>query len=250
MVVRDELVEYLAGLLGIDQFDDYAPNGLQVEGCGEVNHIVGGVTASQALIDAAVEREADALLVHHGFFWRGEKPSVVGMKRRRIQALLDVGINLLAYHLPLDAHKELGNNVQLGQRLGLKVLGSYGQPVPLALYGELEQPLSSDEFCQQIAIVLKRHPLHITTHARAISKVAWCTGAAQSYFESAATVEVDAFITGEISAQCTHIARELGIDFFGAGHHATERYGVMALGEHLSQQFGLTFEFVDIDNPV
>lgn len=250
MLTRNELVAYLAELLNIDRFDDYAPNGLQVEGRHTINKIVGGVTASQALIDAARQCEADAVLVHHGFFWKGEDPCVVGIKRRRISTLLQAGINLLAYHLPLDAHEQFGNNIQLGRRLDISVQGHFGGASALGLYGELKNALTATELSQKINTVLHRPPLHIAANDQPLRSIAWCTGAAQSYFESAVALGVDAFITGEASEQCAHIARETGVDFFAAGHHATERFGVQALGEHLAGQFGVAFEYIDIDNPI
>ena len=248
MIQRDTLVNYLADLLEVAAFDDYGPNGLQVEGCAEVKRIIGGVTACQALVDAAVEHKADALLVHHGYFWRGEDACVVGMKQRRIKALLSADINLLAYHLPLDAHDLLGNNAQLAQLLGLKAEGRFGKGI--GQYGSLSAPQTADEFSLLLADKLGRPPLHIAGQSTKIKTLAWCTGAAQGYIEQAAALGVDAFLTGEISEQTVHSARELGIHFFSAGHHATERGGIQALGAHLASQFGLEFMFVDIDNPV
>jgi dinuclear metal center YbgI/SA1388 family protein len=252
MIQRDELIRYLDELLDVGSFDDYGPNGLQVEGGATINKIVGGVTACQALVDAAVERGADALLVHHGYFWKGEDPCVVGMKQRRIKALLDGGVNLLAYHLPLDAHPELGNNAQLAELIGLRAQGGFGgtRGPSIGQYGELESPLSGDAFAEHLADKLDRMPLHIPGPAAQIRRVAWCTGAAQGYIEQAAALGVDAYLTGEVSEQTVHVAREVGIHFFGAGHHATERGGVQALGAHLAQQFAIEFEFVDIHNPV
>ena len=262
MVHMKELVNYCDDLLEVYKFSDYAPNGLQVEGKAEINKIVTGVTASQALIDAAVEARADALLVHHGFFWRGEAPNVVGVKRRRLAKLLQNNISLLAYHLPLDAHAEIGNNAQLAKVLGLRVEGRFGREAgdELAMYGQLPMPVSAAEFSQQINKALGRTPLHIKALGRTplhingesdvIKKVAWCTGAAQGYIEKAATLGVHAFISGEISESTTHFARESGVHYFAAGHHATERYGIKALGEHLVNEFGLVCDFIDIANPV
>ncbi len=248
MIQRDTLVNYLADLLEVAAFDDYGPNGLQVEGCTEVKRIIGGVTACQALVDAAVEHKADALLVHHGYFWRGEDACVVGMKQRRLKALLSADINLLAYHLPLDAHDLLGNNAQLAQLLGLKAEGRFGKGI--GQYGSLSAPQTAAEFSLLLADKLGRPPLHIAGQSTKIKTLAWCTGAAQGYIEQAVALGVDAFLTGEISEQTVHSARELGIHFFSAGHHATERGGIQALGAHLASQFGLEFVFVDIDNPV
>lgn len=254
MIQREQLLTYLQGLLAVDDFADYAPNGLQVEGRRELNKIVGGVTACQALVDAAVERDADALLVHHGYFWKGESPCVTGIKKSRLQALLAADINLLAYHLPLDAHPELGNNAQLAGLLGLQQEGTFGGErggPDIGQYGRLAEPLSIDAFTARITERLGRTPLHIAGNERCeIHTLAWCTGAAQGYLEQAAALGVDAFLSGEISEQTVHLARERGIHYFAAGHHATERGGVQALGAHLAGHFDLEFEFVDIDNPV
>ncbi|MCK4743070.1 MAG: Nif3-like dinuclear metal center hexameric protein [Sulfuriflexus sp.] len=245
---RQEIITYLETLLDVGGYRDYCPNGLQVEGRNEITHIVSGVTASQALIEAAIEQGADALLVHHGYFWKGESPTITGIKRQRIQRLLESDINLLAYHLPLDGHAELGNNVQLARVLELNIEGITGDS-GLLYHGSLKQACDGDDFAAHIESCLGRSPQHIPAD-RSIKRVAWCTGGAQSYIEEAAELGVDAFITGEISEQTVHIAREMGIHFYAAGHHATERYGVQALGTHLSAEFGLKHTFIDIDNPV
>lgn len=253
MIQRDELLTYLEEMLNVRTFADYAPNGLQVEGRSEIKKIITGVTACQALVDAAVERGADALLVHHGYFWKGEAASIVGMKKQRLSALLAADINLLAYHLPLDAHPKLGNNAQLAKLLGLQPEGSFGADgggPAIGQYGRLTPALSAGAFGDLLARKLGREALHIAGSTADIHTLAWCTGAAQSYLEQAAALSVDAFVTGEISEQTVHVARELGLHFFSAGHHATERGGVQALGTHLAAHFGLMVEFVDIDNPV
>jgi len=252
MVQRDQLIAYLDELLSVSSFSDYCPNGLQVEGRHEISVIVGGVTASQALINAAIVHGADTLLVHHGYFWKGEDPCIVGMKHRRLNSLLDAGMNLLAYHLPLDAHPELGNNAQLAELLGLKTTGSFGKGSgpDIGLVGELPKRVTGEAFAEQIAEKLGREPLHIHGGKESIHSIAWCTGAAQDYIEQAAALGVDAFLSGEISEQTVHQARELGVHFYSAGHHATERGGVMALGTHLADKFGVTFHFEDIGNPV
>ena len=255
MIQRNDLVNSLAELLNVQDFDDYCPNGLQVEGRVEISKIIGGVTASQALVDAAVAKGADAILVHHGYFWKGEDPRVVGIKHSRLKALLDAGINLLAYHLPLDAHPELGNNAQLAKLLGLKTTGSFcrGAGPDIGLVGEVDKPCTAEAFGQHLAEKLGRTPMHISTDRNKggeIRTIAWCTGAAQGFLESAATLGVDAFLSGEISEQTVHEARELGIHYFSAGHHATEKGGVMALGAYLAEHFAVDFEFVDIENPV
>ncbi|PIE83525.1 MAG: Nif3-like dinuclear metal center hexameric protein [Candidatus Contendobacter odensis] len=247
-----KLVNYTNGLLAIDDFNDYCPNGLQVEGCTEVNKLVGGVTACQQLLEAAVAQDADAVLVHHGYFWKGEDPRLIGMKYRRLATLIRHDISLIAYHLPLDAHAVLGNNAQLAQLLGLTVtdvVGSRGHTPGLVMLGEPPCPLEGKVFRAQLAAQLGREPLYIAGSDVLIRRVAWCTGGAQSFIEMAADAGVDAFLTGEVSEQTVHFARENGLHFFAAGHHATERYGVQALGQHLAQQFDLQFYFVDIDNP-
>ncbi len=247
----DELMRYCAQLLNITSFSDYCPNGLQVEGREEVRHIVSGVSASQALLTAAVAAGADLVLVHHGYFWKGEDPRVVGMKQRRLRLLLQHQINLVAYHLPLDAHPTLGNNAQLADRLDLQIQGAFGDSLPpLGLHGALTTPRSGTALAEHIARTLGRTPLFVPGHERPVSTVAWCSGGAQSYIEAAARLGVDAFITGEASEHTVHVAREMGLNFYAAGHHATERFGVQALGEHLAQHFSLRHEFIDIDNPV
>ena len=250
-VERNILVEAIAQFLNVNAISDYCPNGLQVEGKAQIKRIVSGVTASQALIDAAIELQADAILVHHGYFWKGEEQPIVGMKQRRIKALLANDINLLAYHLPLDVHPEVGNNVQLAQRLGLTVTGPLepGNPRNVGLIGELDTPLSASEFAARIAAALDRTPL-VVDHQQPIKRVAWCTGAAQGYIQHAITAGADAFITGEVSENTFHSAQENNISFFAAGHHATERYGVQALGAWLAERFNLEHHYVECPNPV
>ncbi len=250
-VGREQIETELAGLLRPEAFEDYCPNGLQVEGAERIGRIVSGVTASAALIDAAVEAEADMLLVHHGYFWRGEDPAVVGMKQRRIKTLLAHDINLFAYHLPLDLHPELGNNAQLAKLLGFLPRRSLGRPggPELVQVGRLDRPLDFEALARRLGERLGRPPLAVEGRADPIESVAWCTGAAQGYIDLAAAAGVDAYLTGEVSEPTVHIARETGLHFFSAGHHATERYGVKALGEHLAERFGLEHRFVDIDNP-
>ncbi len=251
MVKLMQLLQYTDDLLEVGRFKDYCPNGLQVQGRDQVNKVISGVTASQALIDAAIEQGADVILVHHGYFWRGEDPCVVGMKRRRLARLLEANVSLMAYHLPLDAHPLLGNNAQLAERLGFQVQGGFGLETPaVGLYGQLSQPTTADDLSDKITQVLARQPLHIEGEAKEIHRIAWCTGAAQSYIEQAVALDVDAFLSGEISEQTVHVAREMGIHYFSAGHHATERYGVQALGQHLAQHFALEHHFIDVDNPV
>ena len=246
---REELVDYLDGLLVPGKFRDYCPNGLQVEGCAEIVRLVAGVTASQALLDVAVARNADAILVHHGYFWKGEDGRVTGIRRKRLSSLLANDINLLAYHLPLDAHPELGNNAQLAQRLGWVEEGRFGEQ-DIAWLGSLVGPGTLAELAADVARVLGRAPLVIGEGSKLIRRIAWCSGGAQSYFEQAIALGVDAYLSGEISEQTVHLARESGVAYLAAGHHATERFGVQALAEHVAQQFGIACEFVDLDNPV
>ncbi len=248
---RDLLLQDIEQFLNVNAISDYCPNGLQVEGTSQIQRIVSGVTASQALIDAAIELNADAILVHHGYFWKGEDQRIIGMKQRRIKALLAHDINLLAYHLPLDVHPEVGNNVQLAQRLGLTVTGPLepDNPRNVGLIGELDSPLSASEFGARIEKALDRAPL-VIDHQQPIKRVAWCTGGAQGYLEQAIAAGVDAYITGEVSERTFHEAQENGISFFAAGHHATERYGVQALGEWLAERFGIEHHYIECNNPV
>lgn len=246
------LVSYLNSELNIGQFKDYCPNGLQVEGAADVKKIVTGVTASQALIDAAIEQNADAILVHHGYFWKGEPEAIVGMKKNRIKSLLANDISLLGYHLPLDSHPEWGNNVQLAKQLNLTIdstLDPYDPRVPGNI-GKLPAPMSGHEFAQYISKKLNRTPQHIGDPDTIIETVAWCTGGAQSYMSYAINQGIDAYITGEINEPSFHNVQETGVHYYAAGHHATERYGAKALGEHLAEHFGLDVVFIDIDNPV
>ena len=247
-----ELEDLLDQLLEPRQFKDYAPNGLQVEGRTEVRRVVTGVTACQALLDAALELAADAIIVHHGYFWGNEAPAIRGMKKRRLQTLLQHDINLYAYHLPLDAHPELGNNAQLARLLDIRITGPLEQDNPrsLVLCGELSQPLSHEAFGALLQQRLGRAPLHCAGGPELIRTVAWCSGGGQGYLELAAKAGIDAFFSGEVSEQTFHVAREMGTHFFAAGHHATERYGIQALGAWLASTQGLDVTFVDIDNPV
>lgn len=244
-----KLESYVGELLGAARFRDYCPNGVQVEGRTEVTHVVSGVTASLDLLKAAVAAGADAVLVHHGYFWKNEDARITGVKRGRIEWLLRHNISLLAYHLPLDAHPELGNNAQLALRLGFETEGWFGEQAT-ACHGLLPGPLTLAQLGEGVRDRLGRTPLLIGDLDRKIRRVAWCSGAAQSYFEEAVRLGVDAFLTGEISEQSVHLARETGVAFIAAGHHATERYGVQALGEHVATQFGIRHQFVDIANPV
>ncbi|AHL76707.1 metal-binding protein [Stutzerimonas stutzeri] len=244
------LVEEADRYLNAAKISDYCPNGLQVEGRPQVRRIVSGVTASQALLDAAVEAQADVVLVHHGYFWKNEDPRVVGIKQRRLKTLLSNDISLLAYHLPLDVHPEVGNNVQLAKMLGLTVEGPLEpeNPRSVGLVGSLDSPLAPADFMRRVESALGREPLMIEG-AEPIRRIAWCTGGAQEYIDQAVTAGVDAYLTGEVSEPTVHIARENGLSFFAAGHHATERYGVQALGEYLAKRFAIEHLFIDCPNP-
>ena len=249
-VALTTLVDEADRFLNAAKIPDYCPNGLQVEGRPQVRRLGSGVTASQALLDAAVEAQADVVLVHHGYFWKNEDPRLVGMKQRRLKTLLSNDISLLAYHLPLDVHPEVGNNVQLARLLGLTVEGALepDNPRSVGLVGSLDTPLAPAEFMQRVQIALGREPVMVEGPGL-IRRVAWCTGGAQGYIDQAVTAGVDAYLTGEISEPTAHIARENELSFFAAGHHATERYGVQALGEYLAKRFAIEHLFIDCTNP-
>jgi len=251
MVNQIDLEHYINQLLASDGIQDYCPNGLQVAGKSEIKSIVCGVTACQALLEAAIEAQADAVIVHHGYFWRNESQPITGMKYERIKTLINHDLNLFAYHLPLDIHTTLGNNVTLARVLDINVTHQEGADGidNLLWFGELAIPKAGTAFSEHIAQALGREPLHIAGSDKMIQRVGWCTGGAQKYIDLAAK-HVDAYITGEASEGTVHSAREQGVHFFAAGHHATERYGVQALGEHLAEKFDLTYQFIDIDNPV
>lgn len=251
MATLNEIVSYTDALLNVGAFKDYCPNGLQVEGSSQVHTLVSGVSASARLLDAALALKADAILVHHGYFWKGEDARIIGYKKQRLQRLLRADVNLLAYHLPLDAHPELGNNARLAQVLDINISGTFDTDsgAKLGMLGSLLQPRSGTQFAAQIERALGRTPLHVAGVAAQIKTIAWCSGGAQGYIDRAAALGVDAYLTGEVSEYTVHIARETGLHFFAAGHHATERYGVQALGAHLAQHFGLRHEYVEIENP-
>lgn len=248
-VERDALEKHLASILDINRFRDYCPNGMQVEGRPAIGRLVTGVTASRALIEAAIEMRADAILVHHGYFWRNEDQRVIGPKHQRLKLLLTHDINLFAYHLPLDAHPELGNNAQLAKvlklepdgRFGENDLGWLGQAIGVATVGELAVRIKTE---------LGREPLVIGDMSQKVGRIGWCTGAAQGFMADAIGAGATTFISGEISESTVHLARETGAIYLSCGHHATERYGVKALGEHISSEFGVEHFFVDIANPV
>ncbi|QKJ86397.1 type 2 GTP cyclohydrolase I [Paramixta manurensis] len=242
-----ELEKLVNQQLNTAAFSDYAPNGLQVEGRASVKKIVTGVTACQALLDEAVRLQADAVMVHHGYFWKNESPVIKGMKRQRLRALLANDINLYGWHLPLDAHPQLGNNARLAQQLSISIKGEI---MPLVPWGELAEPLTGPQLAQRIGTLLGRAPLHCGDNApQQIRRVAWCTGGGQGFIDDAAEFGVDAFITGEVSEKTIHSARENGLHFFAAGHHATERGGIQALGAWLAESYDFDVTFIDIENP-
>ncbi|MFN3234884.1 MAG: Nif3-like dinuclear metal center hexameric protein [Gammaproteobacteria bacterium] len=250
MLLHD-LTSYLNDFLSIDLFKDYSPNGLQVQGRSEVKHIVTGVSACARLLELAIEKNADAILVHHGYFWRGEDLCVTGMRRDRLKRLLENDVSLLAYHLPLDGHHKIGNNAMLAEQLQIKVTGELdtGPGPNFGLIGCIDAT-TPDKFAKHIETCLGRVPLHVSSDRPEIKTLAWVTGAGQDFIEQAASNGCDAFLSGEISERTFHAAKELGIHYYACGHHATERYGIQALGAHVAKKFDVTCEFVDVDNPV
>lgn len=251
IIDRDDLAKYLARTLDITRFPDFCPNGLQVEGRRAIKKLVSGVTASLALLDAAVEQGADAILVHHGYFWRGEDARVIGQKHRRLKLLLAHDVNLFAYHLPLDMHAELGNNAQLARQLGLQAESRFGEN-DLGWLGTLSDAslATVGDLALQIERQLGRAALIIGDPAQKLGKIGWCTGAAQNLLGDAIAAGANVYLSGEISEPTVHLARESGVSYLACGHHATERYGVQALGAHLATHFGIEHQFIDIDNPV
>jgi dinuclear metal center YbgI/SA1388 family protein len=244
-----QLCEFCNEYLKIDEFSDYCPNGLQVEANPNVENIVCGVTASQALIEAAIDAGADTLIVHHGYFWKGEAQPLVGVKGNRVASLMRNNINLIAFHLPLDAHPEVGNNAQLARLMEWQIEGSGGEQ-GLLFHGSLPRRQNLAELVRQVESRLDTRTLAIDGGAGEIERIAWCTGAAQGFIEAAAERGVDAFISGEVSEPTYHLARELGIHYIAAGHHATERYGVQALALEIANRFDVRQQFIDIANPV
>ena len=250
IVKRDELTNFLASELDITRFRDYCPNGLQVEGKDTVGVIISGVTASIALLEAAIDAGADAVIVHHGYFWRGEDPRVVGPLKRRLKLLLEHDVNLYAYHLPLDSHAVMGNNAQLGSILKFQALSRFGDQ-DIGWLGRIQSGLNTaGELAKHIEKTLGRSPMLIGDPNKPVRQVAWCTGAAQSMFGDAIAAGADVYISGEISEQTVHLSLESEIPYLACGHHATERYGVKALGESVAKQFGIRHHFIDIHNPV
>lgn len=246
---REALRDYLDTLLEAGRFRDYCPNGLQVEGRADVQRILCGTTASQALIDAAIDWQADAILVHHGWFWKGEDGRITGFRKQRMAALLQHDINLFAYHLPLDAHPVLGNNAQLAQKFGWQIEGNFGEQ-NIGFMGAPAAVVSAADLATQVGAALGRPPQLLGDGSRPVRRVAWCSGGAQGYFEQAITAGADVFLSGEVSEQTYHLAMESGIPYIAAGHHATERYGVQALGEHLQQTQDIKCRYFELENPV
>lgn len=248
---RQELLQAFDALLQPERFNDYGPNGLQVEGRAQVCKIVSGVTASRALIEAAIAAQADAIFVHHGLFWRGQDGCVTGWMKQRLALLLAHDINLFAYHLPLDAHPEWGNNAQLGLKLGLKASARFGEQDLGFLGGRADGGSFADTavLAEHVRNVLNRPLTHVGREQGAIKTIAWCSGGAQGYFEAAIAAGADAFITGEISEPQAHYAREMGVAFIACGHHASERYGAPAVAAKVAAEYGLAHQFIDIDNP-
>ncbi len=249
---RQALLTELDQLLRPQRFKDYCPNGLQVEGRSNIRRLITGVTACQALLDAAIEQQADAVLVHHGYFWKGEDARVTGIKKQRLQTLLQADLNLFAYHLPLDAHPQLGNNAQLAEQLGWQISGALmpekGDET-IGLTGQLPAAIKAGEYARQLEQQLGRPIIHVGDAEDEIQTLGWCTGAAQGFIDRAHEQDLDAYISGEISEPTAHFARETGMHYFACGHHATERYGVQAVGEWLAENFGLEHQYIDIDNP-
>ena len=248
MAARTEIEGCLNQWLQPERFKDYGPNGLQVEGRAEIRRVVSGVTASLALIDAAIEAQADAILVHHGLFWRGQDGRLTGWLKTRVERLLGHGINLLAYHLPLDAHPEMGNNARWAARLGWRTDGRFGEQ-DLGFVGTQDQATTVEQLAIDLQSSLDRVPTVLPGDGRPLRRLAWCSGGAQGYFEAAIAAGADAFLTGEISEPQAHLSRETGVAFLACGHHATERYGAPAVGERLAAQFGLEHQFIDLPNP-
>jgi len=252
MIKTQALVKYLGDFLNVSAFKDYCHNGLQVQGCEQISNIVSGVSANLELIKQAVELGADAILTHHGIFWQGDLLSLVGPKFQRVQSLINNDINLLSYHLPLDAHASLGNNASIAEIFAISNVAKYpaGEVEDLIWIGEIEST-TGILLASQISKTFNREPIHIKSEdTKIIQKVAWCTGAGQDFIDIASDLGADAYITGEISERTVHLAKELGIDFFAAGHHATEILGIKKLGTHIAEEFGLQHTFIDIPNPI
>lgn len=252
MITLKELSSYLQQLLSCDRYNDYAPNGLQVEGKEQIKRICTAVTASDEVITQAINWKADALLVHHGYFWRGEAPVITGMKRQRLNKLLRNDVNLLAYHLPLDCHPELGNNACLAKLFAVDSVQMHraGNTDNLLWSGRLTQTMTHSVFADFLSEKLGRIPLTVIGSDKPINRIAWCSGGAQDFIEEANQLGVDAYLSGEVSERTYYQAQELGIHYYACGHHATERYGIQALGEYVASYFKVEHLFIDSDNPI
>ena len=252
MAKLTDLLKWCDDTLQTHQFKDYCPNGLQIEGKAEVNILVSSTTASLQAIEQALDLKADALIVHHGYFWKGEPSQLIGLKGKRVKQLMQADVSLIGYHLPLDAHTTLGNNKALADLLGIQITGPLdpSERFPIGNIGELAAPISAQDFAQIIAKQLGQQPLHIAAHQQLIKKIGFCTGGAQDYLYKAAALECDAYISGEVSERTYHEALEYGVDYFAAGHHATERYGIQRLATALAEHFNLQHHYVELNNPV
>ncbi len=249
MIQRNHIINLCNETLNVIQFKDYAPNGLQVEGTDGVNKIVTAVTASRAAIEFAAQQNAHMLLVHHGMFWKSEPITITGWKKERIAALLNHNINLVGYHLPLDAHAILGNNAQLAYKMGWQIESVFGEQNLLNIGYLPDNQRTGAQLMAQIEQVLQHKPIVIGDVTRSIKRIVWCTGGAQGYFQQAIEKGADVYVTGEISEAQYHLANETGVLFISAGHHATERFGIQALGAYLTQQLGVSHQFFDEPNP-
>ncbi|PID63299.1 MAG: Nif3-like dinuclear metal center hexameric protein [Gammaproteobacteria bacterium] len=251
MAALDDIVQHVNRTLVAAAIPDYCPNGLQVEGRSEVATLISGVTACEAFLEAAIDAGADAVLVHHGYFWKNDSPTVTGMLGRRVRRLVKADVSLMAWHLPLDVDPVFGNNAEIGRRLGIEGAQAVaaGGTEGLLWFGDLTAALGAEALAERIDQVLARRPLVVADHGRPIRRFGWCSGGAQGFLADAARLGCDAYLSGEISEKTMHEARELGVTYFHAGHHASERFGVQALGEHLADHFSLTHRFIDIDNP-
>lgn len=252
MAKLTDLIKWCDETLQSHQFKDYAPNGLQIEGKPEIEILVSSTTASLQAIECALDLKADALIVHHGYFWKGEPSPLIGLKGKRVKQLMQADISLIGYHLPLDAHTELGNNKALADLLGISITGALdpSERFPIGNIGELEQAISPKEFAKRIEEALGQKPLHISNEKASIKKIGFCTGGAQDYLYKAAALNCDAYISGEVSERTYHEALEYGVDYFAAGHHATERYGIQRLASGLAEQFKLQHHYIELNNPV
>lgn len=242
-----ELEKIISNVLNTKNIQDYAPNGLQVAGCRLIKSVITGVTASQELLKSAIQKKAEAVIVHHGYFWKNEPLVIKGIKKNRLKMILENDINLYSWHLPLDIHPKLGNNAQLGNLLGIKIVGNI---TPLLLWGKFPESISGTQLENLIHKKLNRKPFwYGETGPNHISNIAWCTGAGQSLIDKAAEFGVDAFITGDVSEPTIHSAKEQKIHFYAAGHHATECGGILSITKWLKENTHLSVSFTNISNP-